>query len=158
MVCTCVCCVMSRSVYLLSFRHKNVKRFSGDLRAIELNTLLNCWVELSETLDITSVLPHLCSHHLLTMYDREKLSNANTTNCEKVYHLLNVLPKKDKGWLTKFLDCLCKSTEGTGHGGLATKLRVTYEEELKKYEHSTRTIAGSLNQEVLTAKPKEVGH
>ena len=42
--------------------------------------------------------------------------------------------------------------------GLATKLRVTYEEELKKYEHSIGTIAGSLNQEVFTTKPMEVGH
>ena len=135
-----------------------MKRFSGDLRSIELNTLLGCWVELSERLDITSVLPYLCSHRLLTTYDREKLINANTTNCEKVNHLLHVLPKKDKGWLIKFLDCLCKSTEGTGHAGLATKLRITYEEELKKYERSIGIIAGSLNQEVLTTKPMEVGH
>ena len=135
-----------------------MNRFSSDLGSIELNTLLSCWVELSERLDITSVLPHLCSHRLLTTYDREKLINANTTNCEKVNHLLNVLPKKDKGWLTKFLDCLSKSTEGTGHAGLAAKLRVTYEEELKKYECYTGTIAGSCNQEAPATKTKEVGH
>ena len=93
----------------------------------------------------------------MTTHDREKLINANITNCEKVQHLLSVLPKKDKGWLTKFLDCLCKSTDGTGHAGLARKLSLAYEEELKKYDHNTgSTIAKSYDREVALARPTEV--
>ena len=94
----------------------------------------------------------------MTTYDREKLINASITNCEKVQHLLSVLPKKDKGWLTKFLDCLCKSTDGTGHAGLAQKLSLTYEEELKKYDHYTGSVtARSYDHEVPVAKTTEVG-
>ena len=93
----------------------------------------------------------------MTTHDREKLINANITNCEKVQHLLSVLPKKDKGWLTKFLDCLCKTTDGTGHAGLARKLSLAYEEELKKYDYNTgSTIAKSYDHEVALARPTQV--
>lgn len=125
----------------------------ADTVDIESNALLDCWVEFSEMLDIKSLLPHLCSHHLLSLHDREKLMNACMTNYEKVNYLLTVLPKKDKGWFKKFLDCLFQSTEGTVHASLATRLKLKYDEELKKSERHTQ--ARSCNQ-VMQGKTLEV--
>ena len=130
----------------------NDREHHGDASDIEQNALLSCWVDFTERLDIASLLPHLCTHHLLTMLDRERLTNQSTTNFEKVIHLLSVLPKKD-GWYKKFLDCLCQSAEGTGHAGLATTLKQKYE-ELKKSKINTQT--GSSNKETPTKSPTEV--
>ena len=130
----------------------NDREHHGDASDIEQNALLGCWVDFTERLDIASLLPHLCTHHLLTMLDRERLTNQSTTNFEKVIHLLSVLPKKD-GWYKKFLDCLCRSAEGTGHAGLATTLEQKYE-ELKKSKINTQT--GSSNKETPTKSPTEV--
>lgn len=125
----------------------NDREHYSDTSDIEHNALLGCWVEFTERLDIASLLPHLCTHHLLTTFDREKLINQSITNYEKVNHLLTMLPKKD-GWYKKFLDCLCQSAEGTGHTGLATKLKQKYE-ELKKSKVSVQT--GNSNKKLLTS-------
>jgi len=100
------------------------------------------------------VLPQLCSHYLLTTHDREKLTNPYITNHEKVNHLLNALLKKDQGWFDKFLDCLSKSTEGTGHFSLAIELKQKYEEELKRRDNNTNTVVS--NQKVPNKRDLEV--
>ena len=137
---------------LLRCHNVNDRENYSDTTDIEQNALLGCWVEFTERLDIASLLPHLCTQHLLTTFDREKLINQSITNYEKVNHLLTVLPKKD-GWYKKFLECLCQSAEGTGHAGLATKLKQKYE-ELKKSKVSVQT--GSSNKEIPTTSSQEV--
>ena len=109
-----------------------------------------CWVEFSERLDVMAVLPFLCSQHLLTNYDIEKLTHPNAINREKVDHLLTVLPRKDRGWFERFLDCLVKSAEGTSHADLAAQLQMKFEEELRKPEHNTQKVLGSCNHQVST--------
>jgi len=89
---------------------------------------MGCSVQLHDKLDITSLLPFLSSQYLLTRNDADVLTNATTTNSYKISYLLKELPRKDKGWFDKFLNCLNHSSEGNGHAGLVKDLKSKFDE------------------------------
>ena len=83
-----------------------------------------------ENLDIPTILPHLNSKGLLTQKDTQMLLNRSITDVEKVQHLLDVLPRKDRGSFKKFKECLRKTQQGTGHGDILRALQENYNCEL----------------------------
>jgi len=111
--------------------------------------LMGCSVQLHNKLDITSILPFLSSQYLLTRNDIDVLTNATTTNSHKINHLLKELPRKDKGWFDKFLDCVYQSSEGNGHVGLGEELEC-------KFDELSKTALSHDKQKVTEVAPNEV--
>ena len=70
--------------------------------------------------------------HLLTNDDRQVLMNYTRTQVEKVQYLLDILPRKSKGWFEQFLECLRQLSDGTGHGDLVKDLETKYQELIEK--------------------------
>ena len=90
-------------------------------------TLVKNHLLLREKLDVDAILPHLDANELLTVDDRDLLMNITRIQSEKINYLIHVLPKKSYGWFDKFLDCLDKSTCGTGHVDIKQALSITYD-------------------------------
>lgn len=82
---------------------------------------------LIKKIDIGALLPHLVTMDLLTDDDKEVLMNIARTLTEKIHHLVDVLPRKAFGWFDKFLECLKRSTSGTGHSDIIKVLSITYD-------------------------------
>ena len=68
------------------------------------------------------MLPHLYSEDLLSDNEFEILSNSHRTRQEKINTLINGLPSKGSDFLIKFVGCLLKTTNGTGHEKLANDI------------------------------------
>ena len=90
-----------------------------------------CSVEIVESLDVLEIFPHLNSQGLLTGDDRQILQNTCTTNKDKARYLLDALPRKEEGFLNKFLHCLYQTTSGTGHRNIAKALSTSYKEVME---------------------------
>ena len=82
---------------------------------------------LIEKIDIGSLLPHLVTMDLLTDDDKEVLMNVTRTRTDRIHHLIDVLPRKAFGWFDNFLECLQRSTSGTGHADIIKRLSITYD-------------------------------
>ena len=80
--------------------------------------LEKCNVAFVDKLDIAAILPYLISEHLLTDEDKQVLMKYTNTKGEKAQYLLDIIPRKAKGWFELFLQCLRNSTNGTGHRDL----------------------------------------
>ena len=80
-----------------------------------------------EKIDIGSLLPHLVTMDLLTDDDKEVLMNVTRTRTDRIHHLIDVLPRKAFGWFDNFLECLQRSTSGTGHADIIKRLSITYD-------------------------------
>ena len=104
---------------------------------LEKNAFRKCSVIIVENLDIPTILPHLNSKGLLTQKDTQMLLNRSITDVEKVQHLLDVLPRKDRGSLKKFKECLHKTQQGTGHGDILRALQESYNQELIRQNSQT---------------------
>ena len=82
---------------------------------------------LIEKIDIGALLPHLITMDLLTDEDKEILMNVAKTRTDKIHHLIDVLPRKAFGWFNNILECLQRSSSGTGHADIIKMLSITYE-------------------------------
>ena len=91
-----------------------------------------CSVIIVENLDISVILPHLNSKGLLTPKDRQTLINRLMTTTEKAQYLLEVLPRKNRGSLEKFKECLRETQYGTGHGDILRALSESYNQKVKE--------------------------
>lgn len=114
--------------------------------------LEECNVVFVEKLDISAILPHLISQHLLTDGDKEELMKHTNTKSEKAQYLLDIIPRKAKGWFELFLECLRKSANGTGHRDLVKVLETKFQEVLernvvKKKELGSRQVSGEQTQQ-----------
>ena len=98
------------------------------LNEIEKDAFKKCSVIIVKNLDISEIFPHLNSHGLLTDNDSQVLQNNYITDPKKAQYLLNVLPRKGKGFLDKFLYCLRQTKHGTGHGDIAKELSASYKD------------------------------
>ena len=98
---------------------------------LEESAFRKCSVIIVDKLDISEILSHLISHELLAKGDLQTLLNSAIPSLEKVHYLLNVLPKKETGFLVKFICCLWQTRNGTGHGDIASVLLVRYKEAIK---------------------------
>ena len=72
-------------------------------------------------LDLEQVFPHLYRHNLLTDSELELLQ-APSVQCSrkiKISKLVTGLPRKGQDALSRFVECLIHSADGTGHFELA---------------------------------------
>lgn len=85
--------------------------------------LHECSAVLCNSLDIEKILPYLSESCLLTNDELTRLHNPYMSNVEKVGFLIDALPMKGADWFDKFIDCLSKTTEGTGHSKILQELK-----------------------------------
>ena len=71
------------------------------------------------------MLPHLYSGDLLSDNEFEILSNPYHTRQHKINTLIKGLPLKGSDFLVKFVGCLLKTKDGTGHEKLANDITST---------------------------------
>ena len=50
------------------------------------------------------------------------------TNGQKTQYLLDIIPRKEKGWFKLFIECLRESSDGTGHRDLVKELETKFQE------------------------------
>lgn len=79
-------------------------------------------------LHLKQLFPYLNQERLLSPPEDEELMNERFTTPDRVDMLLKWIPKKGPDALARFLVCLRKSADGTGHDELATML----ENEIRK--------------------------
>ena len=96
------------------------------------NAFRICSDIIDDNLDVSEIFPQLNSQGLLTEEDCQILSNNHITDKKKIQHLLYVLPRKESRFFEKFMYCLGKTIEGTGHGDILEALVANYNEEVKK--------------------------
>ena len=96
--------------------------------------LEECSVTFVNKLDVTAILPHLIAFHLLTNDDRQILMTYAKTQVEKAQYLLDILPRKARGWFEKFAESLRQSGEGTGHGDLLLELEAKFAELIAQHD------------------------
>ena len=70
---------------------------------------------------------------LLTQQEIEIMMSESKTNYDKVMHLISELPRKGDGFFEKFILCLCKSKNGTGHDDIVKSLTVALGEVKKSH-------------------------
>ena len=93
------------------------------LQSKQLERLLNaCSVQIHDLLHMETVFPYLVQEDLLTQREKDKLcslSSALPSDEAKITYLMNVLPKKGRNALPRFLKCLECTAGGTAHIELA---------------------------------------
>ena len=113
--------------------------------------LEKCNVAFVDKLDIAAILPYLISEHLLTDEDKQVLMKCTNTKGEKAQYLLDIIPRKAKGWFELFLQCLRNSANGTGHRDLVkvleTKFQELSESNVVKKKLGSRQISGEQTQQ-----------
>ena len=93
-------------------------------------------------LDLEQIFPHLFGHNLLTDSELELLQ-APSVQCSrkiKISKLVTGLPRKGPDALSRFVECLIHSADGTGHFELANRIRDDCAKVLKE-KSSKRTIS-----------------
>ncbi|XP_019854047.1 PREDICTED: uncharacterized protein LOC109583247 [Amphimedon queenslandica] len=89
---------------------------------VQKKVIKSCSGDLHRYLDITAVLPHLYAKELLSDEEFDVLSSNYLTRQYKINALIKGLPLKGSTFLDDFLQCLHKSTDGTGHKELFNKI------------------------------------
>ena len=75
---------------------------------------------------MSTILPQLIARHLLADDERQMLIMSGSTNGQKAQYLLDIMPRKEKGWFELFIECLCESSDGTGHHNLIKELETKF--------------------------------
>lgn len=124
---------------------------------LERVALEECSVVFINKLDITAILPHLIAYHLLTNDDRQILMMYARTQVEKAQYLLDILPRKARGWFEVFLECLRQSADGTGHGDLVEELETKFKEltEQNKSKKSKKKVFRLGSKSSSAEKPQQ---
>ena len=110
------------------------------LEDLQEETLSNCHVALRKKLDVHEVISRLDEKNLLTSEDRHFLLQDSGTRFRenKVDYIVDMLPRKGKGWWEKFITSLHESTSGTAHEYLASTL--TSQLKRKIYESDPQLL------------------
>ena len=92
----------------------------NDVEAI----LQECTLDILGLLDLEQIFPHLFSQNLLTDSEQELLqtSNVHCSRKTKITRLVTGLPRKGPDALWRFVKCLNRSADGTGHRDLAVRI------------------------------------
>ena len=90
--------------------------------------LEKCNVVFAEKLNVCAILPQLITRHLLADNEKQMLILPSNTNGQKAQYLLDIIPRKEKGWFEQFIECLRESSEGTGHRDLVKELETKFQE------------------------------
>lgn len=91
-------------------------------------------------LHLRQIFPYLNQERLLTDTESEKLMNECFSTHDRIDELLKWIPKKGPDALARFIACLSKSADGTGHGELATLLE---KESRKVKQRRARPVISS---------------
>ena len=113
-----------------------------DEEKLQRLALEECNVVFVDKLNVSAILPHLISRHLLTEDEKEMLTKFTSTNSDKVQYLLDIIPRKEKGWFELFIECLRESSNGTGHRDLVKELETKFQEQKEKNLVSNRRFGG----------------
>ena len=113
-----------------------------DEEKLQRLALEECNVIFVDKLNVSAILPHLISRHLLTDNEKELLTQFTRTNSEKVQYLLDIIPRKEKGWFELFIECLRESSNGTGHRDLVKELETKFQEQREKNLVKNKRIGG----------------
>ena len=92
-----------------------------------------------------TVFPYLVQEDLLTQGERDKLcslSSAFSSDDEKITYLVEVLPKKGKTVLPRFLKCLESTASGTAHLELCDFIRGKVDELREENDSNFREGKG----------------
>ena len=119
---------------------------------MEKSAFKKCSVEIAKNLDIIEITPYLNACELLTENDLQVLINEVTTPAKKANHLLYALPRK-ANFFEKFLDCLDKTKDATGHKTIYDALLNKYN-ELKKTDRDLKIILKQSNSLQITSQNK----
>ena len=130
----------------------NVHHEMDEQEQLQRLALEECNVLFVDKLDISAILPHLISQHLLTDEDKQQLMKDTSTKVKKAQYLLDIIPRKAKGWFELFLECLRNSENGTAHGDLVKMLEIKFQELLesnviKKKESGSGQTSGEQTQQ-----------
>ena len=80
-----------------------------------------------ETLNVQALIPLLGKYNLLTEEERQEIMQFKRTDCEKIDHLVHILPRKGKYAYQQFIKCLESEKEHLSHPELAQELKKTAE-------------------------------
>ena len=92
------------------------------LEDLQEKTLLSCHDILKKKLDVKEVFSPMNEKNLLTLHDKHILSDTSNSVDTKVLYIIDILPRKGKGWWENFIASLRESTSGTAHEYLASTL------------------------------------
>ena len=84
----------------------NVRHKMDEQEELQRLALEECNVAFVNKLDTAAILPHLIARHLLTDDDKQMLMKYANTKADKAQYLLDIIPRKAKGWFELFLECL----------------------------------------------------
>ena len=115
--------------------------------------LEKCNVAFVNKLDVAAILPHLISRHLLTDDDKQLLMREVSTKAQKAQYLLDIIPRKGKGWFESLLECLRGSANGTGHRDLVKELETKFQEVLEKNVTKKKKLGGRQASTEQTQQP-----
>ena len=115
--------------------------------------LEKCNVAFVNKLDVAALLPHLISRHLLTDDDKQLLMREVNTKAQKAQYLLDIIPRKGKGWFESLLECLRESANGTGHRDLVKELETKFQEVLEKNVTKNKKLGGRQASTEQTQQP-----
>lgn len=88
------------------------------------SVLQECSIDIHGMLDLEQVFPYLYSHNLLTDSEQELLQTPSVlcSRKSKISKLVTGLPRKGPDALRRFVQCLKRSVDGTGHYDLAKRI------------------------------------
>ena len=98
----------------------------------ERKAFLKCTTKMLDNLSVNAIQPFLMEQDLLTQREIE-IMMSDKTNFDKAMHLISELPRKGDGFFEKFILCLCKSKNGTGHDDIVKSLTVALGEVKRSY-------------------------
>ena len=92
-----------------------------------------CLPDIYDKMNLEEIFPYLCECNLLTDTEQEQLQSMNIrfTCKEKISKLITSLPRKGSDALTRFVECLKSSTEGTAHEELAYQIEVLVDHQIQ---------------------------
>ena len=103
-------------------------------------------------INIKAIFPFLIEQKLITSDEREHLLNPHHSDGDKVNKLMVWLPKKGPDALTRFIQCLEDSSDGTGHEVLAKKIRKAM------YEKAITVLREYIGKLIIIFNPAMDGH
>ena len=112
---------------------------TNDYETLQENALRACHKALRNQLNVMEIYPCLNSRNLLTKEEGHYLCNDGNSIGKKIDYVIDILPRKQRGWWDELICCLGESTAGTAHEYLASKLANQLKRDVYKWQETHRT-------------------
>ena len=119
--------------------------------------LEKCNVVFADKLNVSAILPQLIARHLLADDEKQTLIMPGSTNGQKTQYLLDIMPRKEKGWFELFIECLRESSDGTGHRDLVKELETKFQELRDQSVTENKTRDKKLSKQSSAESQRPVG-